>query len=451
MNNVRNIEWTEYGQTVLHPVALAILCAMALLFLSCRREYILVPIIIIASFLTHAQRLVLAGIDFSMIRIMIIAGLARMAIRLDYTDIKLNSLDKVMIAYIIGTTIGYTLLWKSSGALINRFGYAVDILGAYFLIRAYITTIRQMEVAIEALAYISVVVATFMFIEQMTQRNLFAVLGGVPAVTVVREGSLRSNGAFSHPIMAGSFGAMLFPLFWGYQALKRNGVSWVFLVGVPSSIVITMTSNSSGPVLALAAGIFAVVMWRYRHHVPMMRRAALFAVVALDIVMEKRVWHLIARIDVVGGSTGYHRYLLIDAAVNRWTEWFAFGVKSTAHWGWGLQDITNMYIYQAVNGGIMSVVLFVVAMIFTFIYVGKTIKAFPRGDARAKLSWSLGAQMFAHAVSFIGVSYFGQMIFFYIMTIGFSAAFYVMTAEKNPKIHPSDIRVGGRVDSVILD
>jgi hypothetical protein len=30
-------------------------------------------------------------------------------------------------------------------------------------------------------------------------------------------------------------------------------------------------------------------------------------------VMQAPVWHLISRIDLIGGSTGWHRYIIFDA------------------------------------------------------------------------------------------------------------------------------------------
>ena len=45
----------------------------------------------------------------------------------------------------------------------------------------------------------------------------------------------------------------------------------------------------------------------------------------LHFVMNHGIWHLIARIDLVGGSTGYHRFHLIDKAIAHFGERWLVG------------------------------------------------------------------------------------------------------------------------------
>jgi len=141
------------------------------------------------------------------------------------------------------------------------------------------------------------------------------------------------------------------------------------------------------------------------------RWAALGTLVSLQMVMTMPVWHLLARIDLVGGSTGWHRYNLINQCVERWPEWFLLGTKDTGHWGIQLFDITNQYVFEAVNGGMGALALFVTAIVIAFKYVGKMWRAVSYDKELLALSWALGVCMWVHCVNFIGVSYFGQMQF----------------------------------------
>ena len=43
--------------------------------------------------------------------------------------------------------------------------------------------------------------------EKFSGRNAFAIFGGVPDVAVVRDGVIRCQGPFAHPILAGTFAA----------------------------------------------------------------------------------------------------------------------------------------------------------------------------------------------------------------------------------------------------
>ena len=43
--------------------------------------------------------------------------------------------------------------------------------------------------------------------------------------------------------------------------------------------------------------------------------------------MKAPVWALIQRIDIVGGSSGWHRYELIDQCIKHFSDWWLMGVK----------------------------------------------------------------------------------------------------------------------------
>ena len=92
----------------------------------------------------------------------------------------------------------------------------------------------------------------------------------------------------------------------------------------------------------------------------------IFVILILHVLRDKPVWQLIAAIDIAGGSTGYHRFMLIDQAVKRFGQWFLLGEMHPELWGWGLQDLTNMYIFEAVFGGVIPVVFFVLIIIHSF-------------------------------------------------------------------------------------
>ena len=75
---------------------------------------------------------------------------------------------------------------------------------------------------------------------------------------------------------------------------------------------------------------------------------------------------LLNRIDIVGGSTGYHRYILVDEFIRRFGEWMLVGTKTTVTWGLGLFDLTNQYVVVGVDGGILSLTLFLVVIFMLF-------------------------------------------------------------------------------------
>ena len=179
------------------------------------------------------------------------------------------------------------------------------------------------------LAVCTAIVMVPMTIEWATGRNLFSVFGGVPAITPIRDGRLRCQGAFSHPIMAGSFGATLVPVFVGmYFAFPRRRLI-AAIVGAFSGVAITLLATSSGALISLLAGVVGFALWPLRRHMRVIRWGIALALVALHFARDKPVWHLIARVGDLTGGEGYHRYRLIDAFVTNWREWFLLGTSST--------------------------------------------------------------------------------------------------------------------------
>lgn len=413
---LRYYEIYAYNETVVSPIGMIFTILMGILVLTVNKKYVLFPLIAVALYITIRQRVVIFGLDFDMIRIIIIFLIIRIIYRSSYKSFIPNHLDYYIIFYTLFSLFAYTLLWKTFGAFINRLGLMFTSLGVYFTFRIFLNSFDDITRLIKGLILLSIPVALAMVLEQINGRNLFSVFGGVPEFTFFRGGRLRSQAAFSHPILAGSYGAFLFPLSYGIWVLNKKKIL-LPLLGCLIGILMTLTSSSSGPILSFIAGIFAISVWIFRKYIRFVVYSSIGLLIILHFIMSASVWALIARINVVGGSTGYHRYQLIDMAIKNFTEWALLGTKSTASWGWGLQDITNMYILVGVNGGIINLLLFMTIIIISFKIIGKLVKDFENYKSIQKYIWAIGASFFTHIVSFMGVSYFGQIIIFFYLSI----------------------------------
>jgi hypothetical protein len=96
--------------------------------------------------------------------------------------------------------------------------------------------------------------------------------------------------------------------------------------------------------MALIFCMLGASLFVMRGLVQWLRWLALLAAMAMQTVMDMPIWHLVARIDVVGGSTGHHRFNLMDQFAKRVPEWGMLGTPGTGHWGFGLHDVTNQYV-----------------------------------------------------------------------------------------------------------
>jgi hypothetical protein len=157
---------------------------------------------------------------------------------------------------------------------------------------------------------------------------------------------------------------------------------------------------SSTPLLGLILGCMAWAAWMVRDLMRPIRWAALLGLIGLHMIMTKPVWHLLARASVVGGSTGWHRYALIDRAIQHVGEWWLFGTRSTAHWGRQMFDITNQYVREGVKGGLLALILFITLMSLAYGGAGRLRKATARLRYAPRLAWGLGAAIFAHMAMF---------------------------------------------------
>lgn len=397
------------GQTAFHPAALIALAACGVLIFALPRRYVFIPLLIASILIPSEQKVMISGLHFTLSRILLLLGWIRLLlVRLKGgRNLRWTALDSVLVAYCLADAIMYSLLWGESGAVINRLGFLYNSLGIYFFMRYFVRDTRDLDRVTTTFAWVLIIVAVFMLNEQVTQRNVFSVFGGVPPVTEQRGDKLRSQGPFAHPLTAGTVGATLLPLMLGlwWQQRRKNKVA---LAGTAAAIVMAFASMSSTPVLALGAGLFALFLWPMRRYLVWMRWGIVAALVALHLVMKAPVWALIARIDLTGSSSSYHRYELVNQAIRRVGEWWLCGTRDTFNWGWDMWDMINSYVAAGTDGGLLTLILFVAVFIVAFRQLAAARRAWRLDYENSRRMWALSAMLFAHAVAFFGIGYFDQ-------------------------------------------
>jgi hypothetical protein len=418
----------EPEATCLTPFALFFMGVISVLLMGLPRKYAVVPLLITVCYMTLGQRLVVAGLNFTVIRVVLLVGWLRVLMRGETRSLKLVSIDRVFIAWNVVCFFAGVLLTPNWQGVQNRLGFAYNALGAYFLVRCLVTDSEEFEILLKAVLIACVPLCASMLVEKLTQRNAFAILGGVPEVTVVREGRLRCQGPFAHPILVGTFGASVFPLFvglWRYWAPPRHGRCLAAIGGV-SAMVIMIASASSGPLLVWMVGVGSLLLWPKRQSMRTVRWGILLGLMALQLVMKSPVWWVIGRLDSFTGGTGYHRSYLIDQWIRHFSDWWLIGTNYTAEWSPTAPlpidpnnaDITSQYILEAVNGGMLTLILFVCIIVGCYKAIGRAIRTLDGSDVKSKfLLWTLGCSLTVHVFSFISVAYFDQMIVFYYLIL----------------------------------
>ncbi|PQO28767.1 hypothetical protein [Blastopirellula marina] len=407
------------GTTYVHPigVALLIICGGLLLFLP--RKYAVFPIAVIVCFVASRQCIAIGGLNLYFLRLMVlIFGSIRILVRGELLAIKLNALDWCVVFYgIISWLTAVLNFGPFSPDVKMRSGNLVEIIGLYFLLRAIIRDEEDVYMAIKTLAVLSVPLVLFFGIEYATGRNLFSIFGGVPEITAIRAGRLRCQGAFGHPLLAGTVWASFAPLFI-YGAISRDSSSrFISAVAFVCTSMIVVLTASSTPVLGLAVAIFGMMLYPLRQFTrPAVVGMSVFIVV-LHFVMEGPVWSLIAKINITKGNSGYHRYLVVDGFITHWYEWFLLGSRvGTAHWGHFTFDTANQYVATGVVGGIGTLMMFLGSIVFAFIAAGRVARY------RPLLGWALGCVIAVHCVNFFGISIWGQLHFAWSLPLAMLAS-----------------------------
>lgn len=428
---------TPEDMTSLNPLGLLVLFSTGVLILVLPRRYALLPIIIITCFMTLGQVVIVGGLHFTMMRILVLFGWIRLISRRELRPLRLNAIDKAVLAWTLVAILAHSLLWQSSDALVNRLGFGYNVVGMYFLFRFLVRDLDDIKRVFAMTAVVIVPLAAAMLFERISDRNLFAIFGGVRPTTELRGGTLRCQGPFGHPILAGTFGATLLPFFvalW-WQGRKYK---WLALAGIVSSSIIVGTSGSSGPLMAYMTSCLGLTLWYFRRYMRLIRWGSLLGFIGLALVMKAPVWYLIQRVNIFSGSTGDHRALLIDQFVHHFSEWWLLGVKSTIGWAdENMWDITNQYIWEAVNGGLLTMILFIAIIVLCFRAVGITVRRLPSDSVGAdrRIVWSLGVALFAHTASYMSISYFDQnVVNWYLLLAMISTA--AALRKKVPAVTP---------------
>lgn len=411
-------EGSWVGNSTLHPLGLVLLIVCVISLFASKRQNAFMPFFALACVVSPAQRIVVAGIDLNFFRLSLLALCVRLILRSEHRFFKLHKFDVVFFAYVTSFAIIYMI---SSGKFGDPLGQAADLLMLYIAARCLIRKTEEVERVFKFLALLSIPVAVMFFIESMTGRNLFSVFGGVPEFTKIREGRLRCQGPFPHPIIAGCFWAILFPVFVGLYVKSKQKL---YIAASIFSILIIVTTASSTPIMAVAAAPIFLLMFKIRQHVKKIFYLGLLGLLLLHMVMEQPVWHLLARVGAVGGSTSYFRYQLVDAFIGHANEWFLLGTGYVGHWFYGAQDITNHFVLMGVKGGALTLILFI-AIIWMFY---KNIYRATQVGANKVFIWSIGAAMSVSCVSFIGVAHFGQSV--YLLFILFPIALNILLYER---------------------
>jgi hypothetical protein len=400
------------SETAATPQALLLLALAALLIFILPRKHVIAPVLLAIFLIPMGNVVVIAGVHIMPVRMIVVFGGARMAWGKFSSHEQIvsggwNAIDTAFLCWALFRAMDFVLLWHQVPALINQFGFLWSDVGIYVLLRYLIRNDADIRRTIKVFALIATLNGAEMAYERLTGRNLFGLIpGGVSPISAVRDGTIRSQGAFGHPILAGTFATTLVPLlFWLW---KGGGAKLIAATAGVLVCVMIVTTGSSTPVLACAAAILGLCLWPIRGRMRLVRWGIVGYLVCMQLVMKAPVWFLLNHVNIIGASSGYHRSMLIDNFVRHFGDWWLLGTKSTADWGWDMFDLANQFVAEGEAGGLAAFIFFVLMIKRAFGALGTARKSVEGDKRREWLLWSLGATLFAFVVAFFGISLWDQ-------------------------------------------
>ena len=275
-------------ETLVHPAVAVWMLVAIVLILTLPRKKAIIPFLLAFFTIPVGQVVLLGSLHFTVLRILVIAGLVRRATVGGSSSAGkfpggFNLVDRMVVLWTVSAmTIG-SLQWMNTQALIHNLGNFIDALGGYLVVRFFIPDGESIQRTAKTLAALCLIQAACMTNEQITHVNVFGYLGGMLVAVRIREGQIRSEGVMGC-IAAGAFAGVLIPLFVWLWTEKKSRVS--AFVGLAGAAAMVITSRSSTSFLALGGSLLGLCFWRLRNQMRLVRWGLVSMLVALHLVMK---------------------------------------------------------------------------------------------------------------------------------------------------------------------
>ena len=397
-----------YGQNYVHPFAGCVFAVSFIWTFLAPRRYLLWPVIMIACFISPAQRFAVLGLDFHFLRAISLILLIRVLVFRELRDIKFNKVDAAVVGLLLMVVL-CTLVRAGVNPALSASGKIIEPFSLYFVGRALVRTLDDVRYMLLGVSIIGIPVAIAFTVEQFTRYNFFSLFGGIPEMTVIRNGKLRSQGSFVHPITAGVFWASFAPMFISQILAKQKKFLFVMIgwVGFMVCVICALMTNSSTSIAGLLIGVVGWCFYRFRFNLRMLFWICIILGLMVHFASTRGLHGVIfTRISFVSGSTGYHRYMLFDGLIDNVQKWFFMGTNSRM-FNRAFIDICNHYVLVALDGGIVALTLQLAIIVMAFKAVGRALKKATINSDRF-LIYGIGVSFFTAIASFTAVSSMGE-------------------------------------------
>jgi hypothetical protein len=140
------------------------------------------------------------------------------------------------------------------------------------------------------------------------------------------------------------------------QLFRKKIPRWLALAGLCAAGGIVVLCSSSTPLSAVIIGIPAMIFYRFRRYTKPLLWGMAGLAVALQMVMNHGIWWLVTYVNIVGGSTSWFRYYLMQATWDHIRRTFHYVFDTTPRLGGGIPQLSSHLIEgPLVLGGVRVV------------------------------------------------------------------------------------------------
>lgn len=382
------------------------------------------------------------GLNIYPMRFLVLMAFLRVYTRREMRFSELNGLDRAFIGaygfavvvYLIRTAMGYgTSEAISQTSNLSKFGGFCDMVLGYFAFRGLLRGTDDLRHFLVRLPLLLVPYVASLAVERMTGNNPLGMLGGPPSMWLDAEGRARCFGSFAHPSLLGTFGASFFLLYVALFVERSMRMRATLAIGLCLAIV--GFANSGSPVTFVGLGLVIWALWPLRRNVSTLKAGAAVGLVVTALAMNSPIWYLPTRISGIVGGSGWHRSYLMERGFADIDKWWLAGMPLDLTVGWfpylilGAADMTNLFLQFGVDGGLLALLLLVLALVMAFGRLGRALEAsrqLPDGRLAELFLWGLAAVLIAHIINFFAITYFDQFNMIWMMQM---AAISGVTAE----------------------
>src|SRR5208282_1895297 len=122
-------------ETLLSPLVAVWMLIAIVLILAFPRKTTIVPFLLAVFTIPVGQVIVLGGLHFTVMRVLILAGLVRRASSRAKFPGGFNPVDRMVVTWTVSALVILSLQWMDTQALIHNLGDFLDALGGYFVVR----------------------------------------------------------------------------------------------------------------------------------------------------------------------------------------------------------------------------------------------------------------------------------------------------------------------------